>query len=322
MKKYNVAVAGAAGMVGSKIIEILEERDFPIENLLGLDTEKNAGKSFSFKGQELQYEELGEDSFENIDFVFFAAGGSVSEKYAPIALSKGAKVIDNSSFYRMDPDIALVVPEVNPQDAKSSDLIANPNCSTIQALVAIKPLYDAFGIKRIVYNTYQSVSGSGLAGLADLKNETCDNYPYPISKNTLPHIDDFTASGYTKEEMKMINETRKILGDSSIAITATTVRVPIENSHAISINLEFEKDFELDQVFEILEDAPGLVVKDQVDKEIYPIQQDSDGTDDVYVGRIRRDFSLDRGINLWCVADNIRKGAATNSVQIGELLLD
>lgn len=321
MKKYNVAVVGASGMVGSKILEVLEERNFPVETIVGLGSARSAGEKFKFQGKEYEFQELTEDSFDDIDFVFMAAGGGVSEKYAKLAVEKGAKVIDNSSFFRMDKDIPLVIPEVNPDDVKKSNLIANPNCSTIQSVVALKPLYDAFGIKRIVYNTYQSVSGSGVAGVADLKNGTCDNYPYPISTNTLPHIDDFTDNGYTKEEIKMIEETKKILGDDSIAITATTVRVPIENSHAVSMNIEFEKEFEMEDVFKVLKEAKGLVVKDDLSKLEYPLQQDTNGLDDVYVGRIRRDFSVENGINLWCVADNIRKGAATNSVQIAELLV-
>lgn len=322
MKKYNVAVAGASGMVGSKVLEILEERDFPINKIVGLGSARSAGEKFTFKGQEYEYQELTEDSFDDIDFVFMAAGGAVSEVYAPIAASKGARVIDNSSFFRMDEGIPLVIPEVNPDTIKEdSMIIANPNCSTIQSIVALKPLYDAFGIKRIVYNTYQSVSGSGVAGVRDLKEGTCDNYPYSITRNCLPHIDDFTENGYTKEEMKMIDETKKILGDDSIAITATTVRVPIENSHAVSMNIEFKKEFDLDQVFQVLKNAPGIVVKDDLANLQYPLAEDTNGKDEVYVGRIRRDFSVDNGINLWCMADNIRKGAATNSVQIAELLI-
>lgn len=321
MTNYKLAVVGAAGMVGNKIIEILEERKFPVEELIPLDVKENAGQTLDFGGRTFEFKELSEDAFDGVDFVFFAAGGSVSEKYAKLAVDKGAKVIDNSSFFRMDPDIGLVIPEVNPVDAKKSDLIANPNCSTIQSVLALKPIYDKYGIKRIVYNTYQAVSGSGVMGIADLENKTCDNYPYPIYKNTLPHIDDFTENGYTKEEMKMINETKKILGDDSIAITATTVRVPIKNSHAISINLELKEDFDLDEVREILASYPGIVVKDDTASLAYPIQDDTNGNDDVYVGRIRRDFSLEHGLNLWCVADNIRKGAATNSVQIAELLI-
>lgn len=321
MTNYKLAVVGAAGMVGNKIIEILEERKFPVEELIPLDVKENAGQTLDFGGRTFEFKELSEEAFDGVDFVFFAAGGSVSEKYAKLAVDKGAKVIDNSSFFRMDPDIGLVIPEVNPVDAKKSDLIANPNCSTIQSVLALKPIYDKYGIKRIVYNTYQAVSGSGVMGIADLENKTCDNYPYPIYKNTLPHIDDFTENGYTKEEMKMINETKKILGDDSIAITATTVRVPIKNSHAISINLELKEDFDLDEVREILASYPGIVVKDDTASLAYPIQDDTNGNDDVYVGRIRRDFSLEHGLNLWCVADNIRKGAATNSVQIAELLI-
>ena len=221
----------------------------------------------------------------------------------------------------MDDNVPLIVPEVNGDSAfENNGIIANPNCSTIQSVVPLRPLHDAYGIKRIIYNTYQAVSGSGVKGVADLENGTCDNYPYSIQKNCLPHIDSFLENGYTKEEMKMIEETNKILEDDSIKITATTVRVPILNSHAVSVNLEFEKPFEMGEVFALLGAADGVIVEDDIENNIYPLQENTDGRDEVFVGRIRRDFSVDNGINFWCVADNIRKGAATNTVQIAELL--
>lgn len=323
MKKVNLAIAGATGLVGNKIMEVLKDRDFKYDNLYLFSSKKSAGEIINYNGKDYIVEELTEKSFDNkdIDIALFSAGGETSLKYAPIAAKNNIIVIDNSSAWRMNDEIPLIVPEVNPETAfKNKGIISNPNCSTIQSVVPLKPLYDNFGIKRIVYNTYQAVSGSGLAGIADLENNTCDNYPYPISKNCLPHIDDFLENRYTKEEIKMIEETQKILEDDTIKITATTVRVPIENSHAVSMNIEFEKPFELTDVFNILENADGIVVKDDIDNLIYPLEEDTNGKDEVYVGRIRRDYSVENGINLWCVADNIRKGAATNTVQIAELI--
>lgn len=324
MKKANLAVVGATGMVGNTILKVLELRDFPIENLYLFSSAKSAGEVINFRGKDVVVEELNENSFDrDIDIALFSAGGAISEKYAPLANEKGVIVVDNSSCFRMNDDIPLMVPEVNPEALKEdSMLVSNPNCSTIQSVVVLKPLYDAFGLKRVVYNTYQAVSGSGVAGVKDLEEGTCDNYPYPINKNCLPHIDSFTENGYTKEELKMIDETHKILGDNDIKVTATTVRVPVKNSHAVSMNIEFEKPFELEEVFEVLRNAPCVVVEDDVDNLVYPLQQNADEKDEVFVGRIRRDFSVDNGINLWCVADNIRKGAATNTVQIAELILE
>ncbi len=324
MKKANLAVVGATGMVGNTILKVLELRDFPIENLYLFSSAKSAGEVINFRGKEVVVEELKEDSFDrDIDIALFSAGGAISEKFAPIANEKGVIVVDNSSCFRMDENIPLVVPEVNPESLKEdSMLVSNPNCSTIQSVVVLKPLYDAFGLKRVVYNTYQAVSGSGVAGVKDLEEGTCDNYPYSISKNCLPHIDSFTENGYTKEELKMIDETHKILGDDDIRVTATTVRVPVKNSHAVSMNIEFEKPFELEEVYKVLKEAPCVVVEDDLDNLVYPLQENADEKDEVFVGRIRRDFSVDNGINLWCVADNIRKGAATNTVQIAELILE
>lgn len=323
MKKYNVAVLGATGLVGGTILKVLEERDFPIENLYLFSSKKSAGSLVSFKGKDYEVQELKEDSFdESMDFAFFAAGGSISEKYAKLALDKGIRVIDNSSVFRLDEDVPLVVPEVNPDLVlKGNGIIANPNCSTIQSVVPLKPLHDNFKIKRIVFSTYQAVSGSGLGGLNDLEEGLVEFYPHQIQANALPHIDSFLESGYTKEEMKMVNETRKILEDDSIGITATTVRVPVKYSHSVSANIEFENEFELEDVYKVLEEFEGVVVKDDVQNNVYPMPLDVEGSDKVYVGRIRRDFSLDKGINIWIVADNIRKGAATNAVQIAELLI-
>jgi aspartate-semialdehyde dehydrogenase len=328
--KPNIAIVGATGLVGSTFRKVLEERKFPYNNVYMLATANSSGKSIPFDGKEYVVEELNEHSFDDnrIDIALFSAGGSTSEKFAPIAAANGVIVIDNSSQWRMDPKVPLVVPEVNPDDAfDNNGIIANPNCSTIQAVVALKPLYDKYGIKRIVYTTFQAVSGSGLKGIADLEeglkgNDIMKAYPHPIAGNCLPHIDMFTENGYTKEEMKMVNETHKILGDDSIKITVTTVRVPVRDSHSEAINIEFENAFgDIQEVRDVLSSFPGLVVQDDPANNVYPLAREAAGKDEVFVGRIRRDFSVDSGINLWCVADNIRKGAATNAVQIAELLI-
>ena len=328
MKKINLAIVGATGMVGQTFLEVLGEKDLPIENLYLLSSARSAGKTITFKGQDIVVEELTESSFDKkIDIALFSAGGNTSLKFAPIAASKGCIVIDNSSAWRMDHEVPLIVPEVNGEDIrKHKGIIANPNCSTIQALVALKPLDEYYDIKRIVYTTFQAVSGSGLAGWTDLeeglKGNPPKNYPHQIANNCLPHIDSFTDNGYTKEEMKMIEETRKILHKPNLAITATTVRVPVFNSHSESINLEFEKPFELDQLKNVLANAPGIVVQDDVANNVYPLATEATGKDDVFVGRIRRDESIDNGVNLWVVADNIRKGAATNTIQIAEWIIN
>lgn len=324
MSKVNVAVIGASGMVGQTILQILEERDFPVANLIPLASARSAGEDIEFKGQTYTIQELKESSFDDneIDIAFFAGGGSVSEKFIPIAIEKGVYCVDNSSHFRMDEDVPLVVPEVNAAAIEADDhLVANPNCSTIQAMVVLKPLEDEYGLKRVVYNTYQAVSGSGHGGVRDLEEGTTDQYKYSISKNVLPQIDVFLDNGYTKEEMKMMLETNKILDNPNIKVTATAVRVPVKNSHAISINLELGRDYEIDDVVKLLENAEGVVVYDNIEEEQYPLQEQTDGVDEVYVGRIRRDDSVENGLNLWCTADNIRKGAATNSVQIAEQLL-
>jgi len=327
MKKYNIAVVGATGMVGRTFLKVLEEIKLPVENYYLLASARSAGSKVEFMGKEYVIEELTEQSFDrDIDIALFSAGGSTSEKFAPIAASKGCVVIDNSSAWRMDPEVPLVVPEVNPEDILwNKGIIANPNCSTIQAMVALKPLHDKYKIKRVVYSTYQAVSGAGLAGYMDLENglkgEAPKKFPHPIAGNCLPHIDVFLPNGYTKEEMKMVNETRKILGDDTMRITATTVRVPVFNSHSESINLEFEKDFDLDELKKVLAEAPGVVVQDDPENNVYPLALNATGTNETYVGRIRRDESVESGVNLWVVADNIRKGAAANAVQIAEKLI-
>ena len=327
MKKYNVAIVGATGMVGRTFLKVLEELQLPVENYYLMASKRSAGSKVEFMGKEYVIEELTETSFDkDIDIALFSAGGSTSEKFAPIAASKGVVVIDNSSAWRMDPEVPLVVPEVNPDDIlKNKGIIANPNCSTIQAMVALKPLHDKYKIKRIVYSTYQAVSGAGLAGWQDLENglkgEEPKKFPHPIANNCLPHIDVFLPNGYTKEEMKMVNETIKILGDDSLKITATTVRVPVFNSHSESINLEFEKQFDLEELKEVLRNAPGIVVQDDPENNVYPLATNATGTNETYVGRIRRDESVESGVNLWVVADNIRKGAAANAVQIAQKLI-
>ena len=327
MKKANVAIVGATGMVGRTFLKVLEERKFPIDNLYLFASRKSAGKNVKFLDRDIIVEELNEDSFKrDIDIALFSAGAEISKKYAPIAKENGVIVVDNSSAWRMDKDIPLVVPEVNPDDVKwNSGIIANPNCSTIQSVVPLKVLHDAYKIKRIVYSTYQAVSGSGVGGIEDLDNTVKGGenkkYPYKIAYNCLPHIDNFMDNGYTKEEIKMIEETKKILNDYDLRITATTVRVPVKSGHSISINVEFEKEFKLEDVFELFNNAEGIILQDDVKNNIYPMSINCEGKDEVFVGRIRRDYSLDSGLNLWVVADNIRKGAATNTVQIAEILV-
>lgn len=329
MKKLNVAIVGATGMVGRTFLKVLEERNFPIDNLYPMSSARSAGTTVTCQGREFTVEELTENSFDkDIDIALFSAGGSISLKYAPIAAENGVIVVDNSSAWRMEKDIPLVVPEVNPEALKKhKGIIANPNCSTIQAVVAIKPIHDKYNVKRIVYSTYQAVSGSGVKGVRDLEegfkgNQLMEAYPHPISKNCLPHIDVFLDNGYTKEEMKMVNETMKILDDYSLKITATAVRVPILDSHSESINLELEKPFEVEDIKTLMSETEGIILQDDVANNIYPLAADAAGTDPVYVGRIRRDFSIDNGLNMWVVADNIRKGAATNTVQIAEKLIE
>lgn len=330
MKKFNVAVVGATGMVGGKFLEVLTERQLPVDNYYLFASAKSAGKKIDFMGKEHTVIELTKENVISlkgkVDFALFSAGANVSKEFAPIFAEIGAIVVDNSSQWRMHDDVPLVVPEVNPEDVKwNHGIIANPNCSTIQAVVALKPLYDKFGIKRVVYSTYQAVSGAGVAGYNDLKDGingvAPKKFPRPIAYNMLPHIDVFMEDGYTKEEWKMIVETRKILHDQSLRVTATTVRVPVFYGHSESINVEFCKKCEKQDVVNALENFPGIVVMDDVKNNVYPTPLDAENHDEVFVGRIRMDESVDSGANLWVVADNIRKGAATNAVQIVELLI-
>ena len=327
MKKINLAVVGATGMVGRTFLKVLEERHLPIDNFYVMASSRSAGSKLTFNGKEYTVEELTEHSFDKpIDIALFSAGGGTSEKFAPIAAAHGCIVIDNSSQWRMDPEVPLVVPEVNPEDiAWHKNIIANPNCSTIQAMVALKPLDDKYKIKRVVYSTYQAVSGAGMAGWKDLENglkgEAPKKFPHPIANNCLPHIDVFLDNGYTKEEMKMVNETRKILHNDEMRVTATTVRVPVFDCHSESINIEFEKPFEMDDLLETLKNAPGVVLQNNSEANEYPLAVDVAGHDEVYIGRVRRDESVESGVNIWVVADNIRKGAATNAVQIAEEII-
>jgi aspartate-semialdehyde dehydrogenase len=328
MKKFKVAVVGATGMVGRTFLKVLEERKLPLEEIYFFASSKSAGKTITFLGRDYIVEELTESSFDRgIDIALFSAGAGTSKTFAPIAAQKGCVVIDNSSAWRMDPEVPLVVPEVNPQDILlNKGIIANPNCSTIQAVVALKPLHDKYVLKRVVYSTYQAVSGAGLGGWNDLENglkgEAPQKFTHPIAGNCLPHIDVFTESGYTKEEIKMVNETRKIMGLPNLRVTATTVRVPVFNGHSESINVEFEKPFDLSELKEALISFPGIIVQDDPAKNLYPMPITASDKDEVFVGRIRRDESVDSGVNLWVVADNIRKGAATNAVQIAQKLIE
>ena len=333
-EKYSIAVVGATGLVGKEMVSILEERNFPVGELKLLASERSAGSFIEFRGRTVKVEVLSEDSFEGIDIGLFSAGSSVSAKYAPLAAEAGAVVIDNTSQFRMYPDVPLVVPEVNPEDIedfRERGIIANPNCSTIQMVVALKPIYDEVGIKRIVVSTYQAVSGAGKEAIDELHDQIlavmnqqplkCETFPYQIAFNCLPHIDVFLDNGYTKEEMKMVNETKKIFGDESIGVTATTVRVPVFFGHSESVNIETEDKMTVEEARKVLERAPGVVLVDNPEGLHYPLAIDAAGRDEVMVGRIREDESLEKGLNLWIVADNVRKGAALNAVQIAEILI-
>jgi aspartate-semialdehyde dehydrogenase len=323
-----VAVVGATGLVGSKMLQVLEERNFPVTKLFPVASERSVGKTIKFKGKRYKIVSMTDAIGKKPDVAIFSAGGSVSKDWAPRFAEVGTVVIDNSSAWRMDPDKKLVVPEVNASVLTKKDkIIANPNCSTIQMVVALKPLHDRYKIRRIVVSTYQSVTGTGVKAVNQLMSERKGKiggeraYPYQIDLNLLPHIDVFTDNGYTKEELKMINETRKIMGDDSLRITSTTVRVPVIGGHSESVNVEFERDFDLDEVRRILEQAPGVVVTDNVKELQYPMPLFAHDKDEVFVGRMRRDESQPNTLNLWVVADNLRKGAATNAVQIAEYLL-
>jgi aspartate-semialdehyde dehydrogenase len=334
VKEYNVAVVGATGAVGNEMVDTLEQRKFPVKNLKLLASARSVGKTLTYKGVGIKIEELKEDSFKGVDIGLFSPGGAVSLKFAPIAAASGCVVIDNTSAFRMDPEVPLVVPEVNEHAVamyKNKGIIANPNCSTIQMVVVLKPLHDAAKIKRVVVSTYQAVSGTGKKAIYELEqqilaiynNKKIENkvYPYQIAFNVLPHIDAFLENGYTKEEMKMVNETKKIMEDNSIQITATTVRVPVFYGHSESVNVEFERDLSPDQARKVLKKAPGVKVVDDPSKNKYPLAILAAGKDDTFVGRIRRDESIPHGLNMWIVADNIRKGAALNAVQIAEVLI-
>ena len=330
MNNIKLAIVGATGLVGQTIIKVLEEKKLSINEYAFFASSKSAGKKLNLLGNTYIIKELTYSSFDsNFNFAIFSAGGNVSKEFAPIAVSKGCTVIDNSSYFRMDPNVPLVVPEVNFSDAnKNTGIIANPNCSTIQAVVALKPLDDNFKIRRIIYSTYQAVSGAGKLGLEDLENgrkkldKPLVKFPHPIYDNCLPHIDIFLLNRYTKEEMKMINETRKILGHPHLPITATTVRVPVSNCHSESINIEFEKEVSVEKATSILKNAPGIIVEDNPSNNLYPLASTAKGHDEVFVGRIRKDFSVKHGINMWVVADNLRKGAASNAIQIMERMIE
>ena len=334
MSEKVVAVAGATGLVGQQILRTLESRNFPVGTLKPLASERSKGKTVTFHGEEIPVEVLSEDSFKGVDIALFSAGGGTSKHFSPFAAKDGCVVVDNSSAWRMDPKVPLIVPEVNPGDVKWHEgIIANPNCSTIQMVVVLKPLHDAAKIKRVVVSTYQAVSGAGVNALEEMYAQTravlaneepqCKNFPYPIAFNCIPQIpgsDAFTDNGYTSEEMKMVNETKKIMGDDSIRVTATTVRVPVHTGHSESVNVETEKKLTADEARAILASAPGVIVKDNPAKQEYPLAIHAHGLGDTFVGRIREDVSHPSALDMWIVSDNLLKGAAYNAVQIAELL--
>ena len=326
-KNYKIAIVGSTGVVGRTVLKVLEEKNFRNCEYTLFSSSKSAGTRLQFLGETYVIQELKEDSFDSkFDYAIFCAGSAVAEKFAPIAVKNGCIVIDNSSFYRMNKNVPLVIPEVNSEMIfKNNGIIANPNCSTIQAVVALKPLDNKYKIKRVVYSTYQAVSGAGKGGLDDLENGLNGfppkKFPHPIVNNCIPHIDIFMSDGYTKEEHKMIDETRKILNRPLLPITSTAVRVPVKNCHSESINVEFMNNFDIYDLKMLLQNSPGITLVDDIDKNYYPLATVANGTDDVYVGRVRRDLSVPYGINMWVVADNLRKGAASNAVQILEILL-
>ena len=331
-EKYVVAVVGATGAVGNEMIATLEQRNFPIEKLRLFASERSEGKTLTYKGTEIAVETINDKSFVGIDIALFSAGAERSKIWAPVAAQSGCVVVDNSSQWRMDKEVPLVVPEVNAHDLKwHKGIIANPNCSTIQMVVVLKPIHDAARIKRVVVTTFQAVSGTGMKAMDELLKQTtdllnfkeakCNVYPHQIAFNVLPHIDKFLDNGYTKEEMKMVNETKKIMGDDTIRVTATTVRVPVFKGHSESVNIETDKKLTPKEVRTLLSKSPGITVFDAPEKNVYPLPIDVAGKDDVYVGRIRIDESIEKGINMWIVSDNLRKGAALNAVQIAEELI-
>ncbi len=329
--RCRVAVLGATGLVGRTMIKVLEERNFPVSDIVPLASSRSAGQAITFKGREFIIREPSKEAFQGVDIALFSAGAKASREWAQIAAGEGAVVIDNSSAFRMDTDVPLVVPEVNPGDIFKGDgtpepIIANPNCSTIQMVVVLKPLHDRFGLKRVVVSTYQSVTGKGKVGRdaleSELAGEKQDEFTHfhQIAFNAVPQIDVFTDNGYTKEEMKMVNETRKIMGDEAISISPTTVRIPVYGGHGESLNIELERDFDIDELRELLRTSPGIILQDDPSARIYPMPLTSYERDEVFVGRIRRDYWHPRTVNMWIVADNLRKGAATNAVQIAEVV--
>jgi len=329
----SVAVVGASGAVGERMIQLVAERNFPLKSIKFLASERSAGKTLGFKGETFAIEPISAKAFEGVDIVLSSTPGSISKEWSPIAAKAGAVVVDNSSAFRMDPTVPLVVPEVNPLDIlKHKGIIANPNCSTIQMVVALKPIHDAARIKRIVVSTYQSVSGAGMKGIRELESQNHasaaggaipgpSKFAHPIIGNCIPHIDDFLPDGYTKEEIKMVNETRKIMGDPSIEVSPTCVRVPVPFSHSESIQIETERPITVEEAKALWAKAPGLTVLDDPAHNVYPLAADAAGKDDVFVGRIRQDLSRPNVLLFWCVSDNLRKGAATNAVQIAEELI-
>ena len=329
MSNLSLAVVGATGMVGRKFLEVLSERNLPVDNYYFYASSKSAGSKITFLGKEYSVIELKEENIidKKIDIALFSAGGDVSKEYAPIFAKNGTLVIDNSNAWRRDPEVPLVVPECNASDILwHKNIIANPNCSTIQAMVVLKPLHEAFKIKRVIYSTYQAVSGAGVKGFNDLKGGICgekpQKFPYPIFANCLPHIDVFLENGYTKEEDKMIFETKKILNAPEMKVTATCVRVPVYYGHSESVNLEFEKPCTVEQVKQVLQNTEGVILQDDGANNLYPMPITAENKDEVFVGRIRKDETVESGVNLWIVADNIRKGAATNTVQIAQKAIE
>ncbi len=328
--EYNVAVVGATGVVGQEMIKVLEERNFPVKKLLPLASSRTAGTEIEFKGKNIVVEELTANSFKDIQIALFSAGASISEKFAPIAAAAGAVVVDNTSFFRMDPAVPLVVPEINGQEVNNrpKGIIANPNCSTAQMVLALKPIYEKAGIERIVVSTYQAVSGSGKEAIDELQDQVVEIlqmkpvekkvYPHQIAFNLLPHIDSFTENGYTKEEMKMVNETKKIFGDNAIKVTATTVRVPVFYCHSESVNIKTKKKITANEVRELLKKTENVIVADDPSNNVYPMPINAVGKNETFVGRIREDISQENGLEMFVVADNLRKGAAFNAVQIAE----
>jgi aspartate-semialdehyde dehydrogenase len=332
--EYHVALAGATGAVGNEMLQILEEQEFPVASLKLLASSRSAGKTLDFRGESLHVEELRDDSFEGVDIALFSAGAAASRQFAPAAAESGCVVIDNSSGWRMDPEVPLVVPEVNPHavaDYRRKGIIANPNCSTIQMVVVLKPIYDAAGIERVVVSTYQAVSGTGKNAIEELTEQTrnlltfqevtAEVYPHRIAFNCFPHIGSFLENGYTEEEMKMVHETHKIMEDPNIRVSATTVRIPVFYGHSEAVNIQTERKLSAKEARVLLFQAPGIRVMDNPDERIYPMPSEAAGINDTLVGRIREDISIENGLDLWIVADNIRKGAALNTVQIAELLI-